>query len=174
MQRLLAADALELAVFDNAQQLLLHQPRGIGQFVQEQGAAVGALEPALVGARCAGERPGFVAEQFALEQRIGDGRAVHLQIVPFPPVREVMQALGDQFLARAALADDEHRLFQGRDLRDSLQNAQECGRFAEQPFRFGTHVANIANSWRYKPPLEARRCQPAGPCWRLHAGDPAN
>ena len=74
----LAADPLVLAVFDDAQQLLLHEAGGGRQFVEKQGAAVGAFESALMGAGGAGERAGLVAEQLAFDQRVADGGAVQL------------------------------------------------------------------------------------------------
>ena len=50
-----AAQPLELAVFDHPQHLLLHPKRGGGDLVQEQGAAVGAFEPADLALGGAGE-----------------------------------------------------------------------------------------------------------------------
>ena len=133
-QRALAADTLELAVFDHPQQLLLHQPGGVRQLVQEQRAAVGALETALVRARRAGEGAGFVAEQLVLDQCIADRRAVELEELVAPALRKIVQARGDQFLARAALAHYQHRLVQRCHLGDGLQCRQEGGRFADQAF----------------------------------------
>ena len=43
-QGLVAADPFELAVFDDAQHLLLHRGAGVGDLVEEQGTAVGQLE----------------------------------------------------------------------------------------------------------------------------------
>ena len=135
-QRLPAADALELAVLDHAQELLLHQRRGGGQLVQEQRAAVGPLEAAVVGAHGAGEGTGFVAEQLAFDQRVADGRAVELRKLGIPTLGEVVQARGDEFLAGAPFADHQHRLVQRRRLGDLLQRREKGRRLADQPILF--------------------------------------
>src|SRR5258708_4634233 len=73
-----AADALEGAVLDDAQDLLLDGERGVGDLVEEQGAAVGDLEAREAPARRAGERARLMAEQLAVEQALGEGGAVEL------------------------------------------------------------------------------------------------
>ena len=50
--------------------------RELADLVQEHRAALGGLEPALLLHDGAGERAALVAEQLALEQRLGDRRAV--------------------------------------------------------------------------------------------------
>ena len=136
-----SADPLELAVFDDPQQLLLGGQRHGGDLVQEQRAAVGLLEAAGAAAGSPGERPRLVAEQFGVEQRFGQRRAVQLDQPFAPPARQEMQAGGDQFLARAALADDQHRPLKGRDARDMIHQVQERARRAQDlsffRWRFG-------------------------------------
>ena len=65
---LLAADALELAVLQDAQQLGLRRLVQVADFVEKDGAAVGQLELAAAQRRRAGERALLVAEQLALDQ----------------------------------------------------------------------------------------------------------
>jgi hypothetical protein len=68
LHRQLAANAIELAFGEHAQQARLQLWRHVADFVQEQRAAVGLLETAatqLVGAR---EGTLLVTEQFGLEQ----------------------------------------------------------------------------------------------------------
>ena len=62
------ADAHEGAGLEHAQQLDLQLERHLGDLVEEQRAAVGALEEALVLAVGAGEAALLVAEQLALDQ----------------------------------------------------------------------------------------------------------
>jgi hypothetical protein len=71
---LVAADALELALLEEAEQLDLGRRREIADLVEEQGAAVRLLEAAFARARRAGERTALVAEELALEQRLGQRR----------------------------------------------------------------------------------------------------
>ncbi len=70
-QRARRADPGDLAIFDRAQQAFLRGHRQGRQFVEEQGAAVGLLEPPRARPGSAGERAGLVAEQFGLDQRFG-------------------------------------------------------------------------------------------------------
>ena len=71
-----AAEAAERALLQHAQQLDLRRRRHLGDLVEEQRAAVGELEAALPPLGGAGERALLVAEDLALEQRLGNRRAV--------------------------------------------------------------------------------------------------
>ena len=81
---LLAADALELLLLQHAQQLELQAGRHVADLVEEQGAAVGQLEPAELALDGAGEGALLVAEQLGLEQRLGQRAAVDLDERPCP------------------------------------------------------------------------------------------
>ena len=50
--------------------------RHLADFVEQQGAAFGQFEAAGAAFERAGERAFFVAEDFALDQRFGNGRAI--------------------------------------------------------------------------------------------------
>ena len=71
-----AADALEDALLQHAQQLHLHGQAHVADLVEEQRAALGDLEAALARGDGAGERALLVTEQLALEQLGGNGAAV--------------------------------------------------------------------------------------------------
>ncbi len=73
---LAAADALDHALLQEAQQLGLQRQRHVADLVEKQRAAVGELELAGRLPHRAGEGALLVAEQLALEQRFRDGRAV--------------------------------------------------------------------------------------------------
>ena len=65
---LLAADTVELALFEGAQDFRLRARRHLGNLVEEERPLVGELElPELLGVGI-GEGPAFVAEQLAFEQ----------------------------------------------------------------------------------------------------------
>ena len=64
-----AADPLEGLVDQDAQDLVLGVARHVGDFVDEQRAAVGELEDTAARAHGAGERAALVAEQHAVERR---------------------------------------------------------------------------------------------------------
>ena len=68
LMRLVAADALDLALLQDAQQLGLHGQRHVADLVEEERAAARALELAAPLLGRAGERAGLVAEQLALDE----------------------------------------------------------------------------------------------------------
>src|SRR5687768_2731656 len=57
----------------------------------------------------AGERAALVAEELAFEQCLGERRAVETDERPFLARAGIMHRAGDQFLADAAFAADQHR-----------------------------------------------------------------
>src|SRR5919198_4378781 len=73
-----AAQARELAVLQDAQQLGLRRGMHLADLIQEDGPAVGLLELAQLLALGAGESAGLVSEQFAFQQFVRDGCAVDL------------------------------------------------------------------------------------------------
>ena len=107
-RRARAAQPLELALLQHAQDLGLGHRREVGDLVEEQRAAVGQLEPALLAPGGAGEGALLVAEQLGLEQRLGQRRAVDGHERPAPPRRALVDGARHALLARAALALDEH------------------------------------------------------------------
>ena len=120
-----AAEALELVLLQHAQDLGLRVRAHVADFVEEQRAAVGLLEAAdalLVGA---GERALFVAEQLRFEQVLLQRGAVHLDEVARGAVRVVVDGAGDQLLAGAGFAADEHGRVALGDLADDGEHFLE-------------------------------------------------
>src|SRR5205814_2527117 len=70
------ADARHLARLEDVEELRLHAQRQLADLVEEHGAAVGRLEEAGARLRGAGEGAALVAEQLALEERLGERGAV--------------------------------------------------------------------------------------------------
>ena len=132
--RLVAADALELALLQHAQQLDLGLERQLADLVEEQRAAVRQLEAALVLADRAGERALLVAEQLALDEAGGDRGAVHLDEQALAPRAGLVDRARDQLLAGAGLARDEDGGVRARDHRDPfLHVAKPGGRCRQSP-----------------------------------------
>ena len=82
----------------------------VADFVEEEGAAVGALEGAaffggLVGAAGAGAVA--VAEEFGLDEVFGDGGAVELDEDAVAAQGLGVHGAGDEFFAGAGFAEDE-------------------------------------------------------------------
>ena len=105
--RLRGADALELAGLEGAQQLGLQALRDVGDFVQEERAAVGHFEAAHAIALGVGERALHVAEQLAFEDALGQAAGVDRDQRARGAQRDRVQRLRDQSLAGAVLAGDE-------------------------------------------------------------------
>ena len=104
----IGADLLQLAGFEEAQQQALHAQRHLADLVEEQRAAVGHLELALLVAVGAGEAALDVAEQLRLEQRLGQAGAVDGDERPRRADAVGVHRARHQFLAGAALAGDQH------------------------------------------------------------------
>jgi hypothetical protein len=65
---IVSADAVELAILQHAQQARLQRRRHVTDFIEEQRAAIGLLEPSLALQRGPGESALFVAEELGFEQ----------------------------------------------------------------------------------------------------------
>ena len=79
-------------------------------------------EAAVAAGRRAGERAALVAEQLALEQRLGQRGAVQLHERALGARAALVDRGRDQLLAGAALAGDQHAGARRRDLRDGLEH----------------------------------------------------
>ena len=102
------ADALEFAGFKHAQQFGLLAKRDVGNFVEKERTAVGQFEAAdAIGARI-GECAFYVAEYLAFEGSFGKPAGVDGDERHAAAGRRGMQKLGDDLLAGAVLAGDEH------------------------------------------------------------------
>ena len=119
--------------FEEAQQLHLDVLVEFAEFVEEQGAAVGDLEEALVVAVGAGERPLLVAEQLALDEVLRQRPAVDRDERHVGPLALRVERAGDDFLAGAGLAGDQHAAVGRADAVDELLHGQHRRAAADQP-----------------------------------------
>ena len=109
VDRLVLADAANLAALQHAQQLGLHRFGQLADFVEKDRAAVGDFEQAdamLVGA---GERAFAMAEQLAFDQRLGQRAAIDRHKRHLGPRALLVNGAGDQLLAGAGLAQESAR-----------------------------------------------------------------
>ena len=104
----------------------------LADFVEQEGAVLGQLEAAGAALDGAGEGAFLVAEELALDQRLGNGRAVDGDKGLAAAGAEVVQGAGDEFLAGAALAGDEHRNVAGGDTLDQREDLLHLRRRADQ------------------------------------------
>ena len=106
---LTSAEPPELALLQHAQQLHLRGRHHLGDLVEEQRAAMRQLEAALSALDRAGERALLVPEDLALEERLGNRRAVDRHERLSRALTELVDRLRDHLLAGARLAADQHR-----------------------------------------------------------------
>ncbi len=109
LDRLGAADAVDLALLDGAQQLGLQARIHLADFVEQQRAAIGFLELADAPCDGAGEGALLVAEQLGFQQVLRDRGAVDGDEGLFGAGRASMDVAGEDFLAGAAFAGDQNR-----------------------------------------------------------------
>src|SRR6185503_7097422 len=95
--------------------------RELTYFIQEDGAAVGHLEPAESPLQSTGEGASLMTEQFRGDQRRSQRRTVHTdERAPRSPGALVDRA-GDELLSRARFSGDENGGVRRRHLGDARQ-----------------------------------------------------
>jgi hypothetical protein len=127
-ERTRRAHPLHLPELEGAQELRLEVERQLPDLVEEDGPAVRLLEGPLaqpVGAR---EGPLLVPEQLALDEGLGDGRAVDRDEGRLATPRSVVDGAGDELLAGAGLAEN------GDKFRAPLRAPSPLSSSATEPF----------------------------------------
>src|SRR5262249_53528188 len=102
------ADALELALLQHAQQLDLGRGRELPYLVEEDRPSVGDLDLALLLNEGAREGPLLVPEELALENGLGESRAVDRDEGGGAPRARAVNRTRRELLAGPALAEDEN------------------------------------------------------------------
>ena len=132
LARALRAQTLDLAVLQHTQQLGLCRQRQVAHLVEEQRAAIGALEAP--GARRV--RPGvgalLHAEQLGLDQLGRQRRAVDRNKRAARAVGVLVQGARETLLAHAGLAGEQHRDLGARGALHQVVRVLERGRVADQ------------------------------------------
>jgi hypothetical protein len=93
------AEPLELALLQDAQELGLKVEGQVADLVQEQRATVGQLEASLLPREGAREGPLLVSEELALDERAGEGGAVHPHQGTGLATTAAVKGTGDELLA---------------------------------------------------------------------------
>ena len=120
MQDAGSSQSLEFALLEDTEELGLGGGAQLADLIEEEGSPVGQLEAALFPGLGAGEGTPLVAEQLGLDQRLRQRGAVDADERPIGPGRVMVQRVGDQLLAGAALTPDQHRRGRAHHLRDLL------------------------------------------------------
>jgi len=119
-----AADAADLALLENPQELRLKGEGDVPHLIEEHGPPVGLLEQSSPRGQGTGEGPLFVAKEFALQEMLGQRGAVHRDKGAGRPRTVGMDAPGDELLAGSTLADNEDVRLAGRHLLDDVKDLQ--------------------------------------------------
>src|SRR2546427_744980 len=119
-ERVLASDPLERLLLERAQDLRLGLEAHVPDLVQEERAAVGHLELPAAARQRPGERALLMAEQLGLDQLFGDRGTVDLDEGTLVTSGLDMDSPGDELLAAAVLAVDQHAAVGGRRCRDLI------------------------------------------------------
>ena len=116
-----AADAADDLIFEDAQEFGLQERREFADFVEEEGAAVGGFEESFLHLLGVGECAFFVAEEFGFHESFGNGGAVDGDEGLFLARAFVVDGLGDEIFAGAALAlNEDGGGFAGGDFADEV------------------------------------------------------
>ena len=107
-QRFGAAQPLESALFEDAQQLRLRGRRKRRHLIQQDGALAGHFQPAQFALDRSGKSASFVAEQLGLDKLLGQAGAIDLQVGSIAPLAQLVNQARVVVLAGAAFAGDQH------------------------------------------------------------------
>ena len=164
------ANRMNLTGLQHSKQFHLRLKRHFPDFVEEQRAAVGFLEPPDLPFERAGERPLFVPEQLRFDQIGGDRAAIDGDDRLFRAWRSGMDRIGDDFLADAAFPLDQHRHARARCLggnrqrraehrlgADDLVETQGCGNLFGQRAQLSGRLAANGGFQRREHPLGRQR-----------------
>ena len=126
-----AADALEAALFEYAQEFGLDGQRQFADFVEEERAAVGQFHFADFARAGTGEGAAFVAEEFVFDQAFGNGGAIQRDEGLLAARGKMMDGAREEFFAGAAFAEQQHGGIGGGDALDLLADFADGSVFAD-------------------------------------------
>ena len=138
----MATHAVELAVRQHTQQACLQVKRHVADFVEEQRAALGLLKPPAPLRLRAGEGATLMAEEFGLEQVLGNGCGVDGHEGAVRAGRVFVQRPGHQFFARAGFTGDQHCDLALAQTADGAEHVLHGGRLAQHLRGFGLSLFN--------------------------------
>ncbi len=133
---------MDLSGLQEAQQLDLQRGRQLTDLVEKQGPVAGGFDGSPVVAVGAGEGALAVAEELTFEQVFGDRSAVYGHEGAVGIGAETVQRAGDEFLAGACLAANQHRNGQRRYPGDRVVDVDDGGVVADD-HRFRARIETV-------------------------------
>src|SRR5262249_56899258 len=127
-----AAQALDLTLLKNAQELDLCRGRDFTHLVQKERSATGSLEAAFSPGDGPGEGALLDAEQLRLEDGFRQGGAIDGDERTLRPRGELVDGAGGELLAGAGLAHQQNGCRRGRRLAKRVHQRAEGRRLADQ------------------------------------------
>src|SRR5262245_66303030 len=122
------ADTPDHALFEHTRELRLHRWTELADLVEEERAPARLLEEARAIRGCTREGAAHVAEELALDERTGNGRAVDRDGTRGRARRPFMDCAGHKFFPGARLPEDEGGRVRGGDALDQLvDGSHRCG-----------------------------------------------
>ena len=127
-----SADPRHLALLQHPQKLYLNRVRNLADLIEKNRTAVREFESPQSSLGGAGERALLVAEQFALQQRLGQRPHVHGDKCLVATWTELVNGARHEFLAGPALALEQDGAADGGDVRHLHQHFAHRLRFTKQ------------------------------------------
>src|ERR1700675_990968 len=140
MKRFRAAEPLESAFLQNAQQLALRAGRKRRDFVENDRARSAELEAAELALDCARECAEFMAEEFAFHQVWRKAGAIDFQEGRVAPGAEFMNEASEVIFACAAFTADEKCRCGGGDLLREFEKTLRGGVFRDPRQSLRAHL----------------------------------
>ena len=132
-----AAQKLKSLVLQQPQQLHLHRQGEVANLIEKERASGRQLYPARFPRRGAGEGTFLVAEELGLEQRLGEGGAMHLDEGALGPPRQSVEEVGGDVFAHAAFPAEKHGGVSRGDTPQKRQGFLHRRRNGHQPLLAG-------------------------------------
>ena len=121
----LAAEELEGLFLQQPQKLRLQGQRQVTDLVEKKGATAGKLDATTASFARAGVGAGLGAKELDLQQRVGNGRAIHGNERPAAALAVDVDRPREELFAGATFALQQHRCIGGSDLRRRRQRCRQ-------------------------------------------------
>ncbi len=118
---------LERSVLQHTKETDLRRERQLGDLVEEERPAVGALEPPEASGGGAGEAAALVTEELGVDELRRDGSAVDADHRSATAPRARVNHPRDELLAGAGLSFEHHRRVRRRDVGDARDDVAKAG-----------------------------------------------